>query len=123
MILVEVCYMRYFNTEGTCSPREHYMVQLDDRLACIKNTLVDRRKYFVINRGRQYGKTTTLRALARYLKDRYIVIDMDFQLMSAANFAKEQMFCAKFIEYMEDLLSRKEEILGAKVHLKGGATC
>ena len=81
MILVEVCYMRYFNTEGTCSPREHYMVQLDDRLACIKNTLVDRRKYFVINRGRQYGKTTTLAALEEYLKDDYTVLSLDFQQM------------------------------------------
>ena len=59
--------MRYFNTEGLCKPDEHYMVRLDDRLACIKNTLVDRKKYFVINRGRQYGKTTTLKALAKYL--------------------------------------------------------
>ena len=101
---------RYFNTEGQCEPEDHYMVRLDERLEEIKTRYVDSGKYFVINRGRQYGKTTTLRALARYLKDRYIVIDMDFQLMSAANFANEQMFCAKFIEYMEDLLSRKEAL-------------
>ena len=84
---------RYFNTEGQCEPEDHYMVRLDERLEEIKTRYVDSGKYFVINRGRQYGKTTTLRALARYLKDRYIVIDMDFQLMSAANFANEQMFC------------------------------
>ncbi len=101
---------RYFNTEGQCEPEDHYMVRLDERLEEIKTRYVDSGKYFVINRCRQYGKTTTLRALARYLKDRYIVIDMDFQLMSAANFANEQMFCAKFIEYMEDLLSRKEAL-------------
>ena len=101
---------RYFNTEGQCEPEDHYMVRLDERLEEIKTRYVDSGKYFVINRGRQYGKTTTLRALARYLKDRYIVIDMDFQLMSAANFANEQMFCAKFIEYMKDLLSRKEAL-------------
>lgn len=55
--------MRYFNTEGVCRPDEHYMVRLDDRLRKIKRLYVDRRKYFVINRGRQYGKTKTLRAL------------------------------------------------------------
>ena len=55
--------MRYFNTEGLCRPEEHYMVQLDDRMEQIKTLFVDRKKYFVINRGRQYGKTTTLRAL------------------------------------------------------------
>ena len=27
---------RYFNTEGQCDPREHYMVRLDERLAQIK---------------------------------------------------------------------------------------
>lgn len=55
--------MRYFNTEGACKSREHYMVNLDDRIAQIKKILVDRKKYFVINRGLQYGKTTTLAAL------------------------------------------------------------
>ena len=57
---------RYFNTEGLCIPEEHYMVRLDDRLEKIKRLYVKRGKYFVINRGRQYGKTTTLRALKEY---------------------------------------------------------
>lgn len=60
--------MRYFNTEGVCSPDQHYMVRLDERLDKIKRLYVDRGKYFVINRGRQYGKTTTLYALEKYLK-------------------------------------------------------
>ena len=41
---------RYFNTEGLCRPEEHYMVRLDDRMAQIKRKLVDRKKYFVINK-------------------------------------------------------------------------
>ena len=65
---------RYFNTEGRCIPEEHYMVSLDDRLAKIKRLYVDRGKYFVINRGRQYGKTTTLMELAKYLQADYGVI-------------------------------------------------
>ncbi len=76
------CIMRYFNTEGVCKPREHYMVRLDGRLEKIKRLYVDRGKYFVINRGRQYGKTTTLRALEEYLKEDYIVVSMDFQGIS-----------------------------------------
>lgn len=47
---------RYFNTEGLCDPDIHYMVNLDERLSKIKRLFVDRGKYFVINRGRQYGK-------------------------------------------------------------------
>ena len=34
---------KYFNTEGSCKPKEHYMVKLDDRLEMIKNLLVDRK--------------------------------------------------------------------------------
>ncbi len=92
----EVDCMRYFNTEGLCRPDEHYMVRLDDRLACIKNTLVDRKKYFVINRGRQYGKTTTLKALAKYLSGDYIVFSLDFQQMSTAAFADDTTFVKGF---------------------------
>ena len=101
---------RYFNTEGLCVPKEHYMVRLDERLHDIKRFFVDPGKYFIINRGRQYGKTTTLRALAEYLKEDYLVIPMDFQRISSANFADEQMFAAAFIEYAEELLSAKKEL-------------
>lgn len=34
--------VRYFNTEGLCRPKEHYMVPLDGRLEEIKRTLVDK---------------------------------------------------------------------------------
>jgi len=71
------------------------MVRLDARLKEIRELYVDRGKYFVINRGRQYGKTTTLRALAEYLKEGYIVFSMDFQLMSTACFADERIFGIK----------------------------
>ncbi|MDE7184198.1 MAG: AAA-like domain-containing protein [Lachnospiraceae bacterium] len=104
---------RCFNTEGHCEPEDHYMVRLDERLEKIKTLYVDKGKYVVINRGRQYGKTTTLRALAEYLKDCYIVINMDFQLMSTANFVDEQTFTIKFIEYLEKLLSRKDTLENA----------
>ena len=73
--------MRYFNTEGCCKPDAHYMVNLYERLNKIKQSYVDRGKYFVINKGRQYGKTTTLTALEQYLKTDYLIISLDFQLM------------------------------------------
>lgn len=43
------------------------MLRLDGRLRQMKERYVDRGSYFVINRGRQYGKTTILRALAEYI--------------------------------------------------------
>lgn len=102
--------MRYFNTEGVCRPDIHYMVRLNDRLDKIKRLYVDRGKYFVINRGRQYGKTTTLKALAEYLKEDYIVIALDFQMMSTANFADERTFASKFIGQVENFFSKKKEL-------------
>lgn len=88
--------MRYFNTEGVCKPNEHYMVCLDDRLEKIKTLYVDRKKYFVINRGRQYGKTTTLRALAEYLKDDYTVVSVDFQGIGTEDFGSAEKFVCAF---------------------------
>ena len=85
------------------------MVRLDNMLAQIKEKLVDRGSYFVINRGRQYGKTTLLRALAEYLKDTYIVIALDFQKMGSREFADEETFAHSF---MEDVLLRWNRAAG-----------
>lgn len=90
--------MKYFNTEGSCNPKEHYMVCLDDRLGYIKKMLVDRKKYFIINRGRQYGKTTTLRALEKYLKEEYLVLSLDFQQLGSEDFADEATFSQALAE-------------------------
>lgn len=46
-----------FNVTAGCKPDLHYMVDLCSRLAQIKG-YVDRGEYFVMNRARQYGKTT-----------------------------------------------------------------
>ena len=86
---------RYFNITGCCNPQEHYMVNLDSRLAQIKK-MVDKGQYFSINKGRQYGKTTILKALREYLKNDYVVISMDFQFVSTSEFATENRFVKAF---------------------------
>ncbi len=70
--------MKSFKTTGACTPDKNYMVDLTDRIIHIKH-MVDAGQYFTINRAQQYGKTTTLAALANYLKDDYIVLSLDFQ--------------------------------------------
>ena len=100
---------RYFNTEGLCTPEEHYMVRLDDRMAQIKRKLVDRKKYFVINRGRQYGKTTTLRALAEYLAEDYFVFSLDFQEMPDEKFESGDTFSLAFVSMLRDALENRED--------------
>lgn len=54
--------------------------------------MADRGSYFVINRGRQYGKTTILRALAEYIRPAYAVVSMDFQGIGAEDFVSEGRF-------------------------------
>lgn len=87
---------RYFNTEGRCRPDIHYMVRLEDRMERIKRQFIDREKYFVINRGRQYGKTTTLMLLEEYLKNDYIVVFVDFQKIGSEEFVNAEKFAGAF---------------------------
>lgn len=90
--------MRSFNITGPCDPSKHYMVKLDSRLKEIK-TMVDNGDYFIINRARQYGKTTTLLALERYLNEDYAVVFMDFQMMGSDCFENTESFSAAFATY------------------------
>ena len=93
---------RVFNTTGICDPAEHYMVDLTQRLFEVRK-LVDEGKYFTINRARQFGKTTTLYALAEYLSQDYLVISMDFQMqMSDAKFRNENSFSLAFARAFEN---------------------
>lgn len=92
---MESVMKRYFNIEGSCHPDEHYMVDLGQRLDEIK-ILIDNKKYFSINRSRQYGKTTTLEALSEYLKEEYTVISLDFQMLGQEDFKSESDFVAAF---------------------------
>ncbi|MCC2826538.1 hypothetical protein LK511_06295 [Faecalicatena orotica] len=79
---------KVFNTTAICIPDKHYMVNIEKRLQEIRR-LVDDGKYFTINRARQYGKTTTLRALYRYLQTEYDVVLLDFQSFGSEEFRTE----------------------------------
>lgn len=82
---------RIFNTSGDCKPDLHYMVNIDRKLQQIK-LMIDRGDYFTINRARQYGKTTTLKALRHCLQNEYEVLSLDFQKLSYQDFQTEPYF-------------------------------
>ncbi len=105
---------RTFTVTGACNPQLHYMVDLQSRLEEIK-VLVEQGAYFTINRARQYGKTTMLTALKKYLQDDYIVVSTDFQLLSNASFENEYMFVKAF---SEELLFTKELPEGVRERLE-----
>lgn len=100
---------RRFNITGSCIPERHYMVKLDDRMKQIREDYIEYGSYFVINRGRQYGKTTTLRALEEYLKDEYLVLSMDFQEISTKKFSDETMFTKTFADKFRQALQNTEK--------------
>lgn len=67
--------------------------------------MIEQGQYFTINRARQYGKTTTLRTLARFLEDDYVVISLDFQMLTCADFENEPAFVRAF---SREILDRME---------------
>lgn len=86
---------KQFNITGLCVPEKHYMVDISGRLKEIRK-LIDEGAYFTINRARQYGKTTTLNALAGVLADDYFVVRLDFQSLGSASYKDENTFSLAF---------------------------
>ena len=101
---------KVFNTTAACIPEMHYMVNIDQRLEDIEK-LVDENKYFTINRARQYGKTTTLRALARYLRKKYHVVSMDLQKFDALKFENGNIFSVSFLNTFLKLFKMNHPVM------------
>ena len=89
--------MKRFNTTGLCNPKKHYMVNISEKIEKIK-VLIEQEEYFVINRPRQYGKTTTLTALERSLSGEYLVISISFEGIGDVIFNDEKLFCQTFLK-------------------------
>ena len=97
--------MREFNTTALCVPSKHYMVDPAPKVAQIRK-LIDTGKYFSINRGRQYGKTTTLSALRNALQGEDVVLYLDFQGIGASGFNTEE----KFVQELSRLIWNRRRI-------------
>lgn len=88
-----------FNITGCCYPDKHFMVDISEKLVEIKR-LVDAGEYFVINKARQYGKTTTLKMLRSYLGSAYVILSLDFQSIGAGDFQDEYRFSKVLAEML-----------------------
>jgi len=69
-----------FNITGICYPHAHYMMDVTQKMKAIQ-AMVEGEDYFIINRPRQYGKTTSIYLLAEALNasTEYMAIEMNFQ--------------------------------------------
>ena len=87
-----------FNITGLCDPAKHYMVDTSAKIDQIIREHIEPGDYFVINRARQYGKTTTLALLERRLEDLYLVIRISFERFGSKVFQNESFFIHTFIK-------------------------
>jgi hypothetical protein len=104
-----------FNITGTCRSAEHYMMDDTRRFAEIID-FVERGKYFVINRPRQYGKTTMLFALLRFLdkQEDYFPLKLDLQGTDSQWMESDAKFSEMFLMLVRKDLKRRYT---DKVHL------
>ena len=79
------------------------MVDIRNKLTDIKK-LIDQKSYFTINRGWQYGKTTTLIHLHEFLRNDYTVLSLTFEGLGDESFRDTAAFCQKFLELISRAL-------------------
>ena len=110
-----------FNITGLCLPKEHYMADVSHQLA-ETTELIEKGKYFTINRPRQYGKTTTLYTLMdRLIADNYIVFNISFEGIGDLIFNDEVLFSGGFFRLLtrvaDDSASELKDFLAEKALL------
>lgn len=76
------------------------MVNIDRQVEAAAK-LVRQGDYFCINRGRQYGKTTTLAALADKLSADFCVFNISFEGTGDSSFATVENACAEFLKILK----------------------
>jgi AAA-like domain len=87
-----------FNITGKCHPTKHYMADVSQKIAKIR-AMVEEGDYFIINRPRQYGKTTMLYTLSDMLQKTgdYIVLNTSFEGIGDIVFQDEKVFSSGLI--------------------------
>ncbi|MEN8906324.1 MAG: AAA family ATPase, partial [Clostridiales bacterium] len=88
--------MKKFNITGLCVENKHYMVDIKDKLKKIE-VYIENGEYFTINRPRQYGKTTTINQINKYLSNKYFIIEISFEGLGDYTFKSEERFCESFV--------------------------
>lgn len=99
-----------FNITGTCIPDRHFMVDIHHRLLKIQ-TMIEKGQYFVMNRPRQFGKTTTLFLLKNFLIGKYVVLSLSFEGTGDEIFDSEKLFANSFVDLMKKVSSFRNRIL------------
>ncbi len=94
---------REFNDTGLCIPGRHYMADTSQKVEEIIR-LVEKGKYFTINRPRQFGKTTILSLLTNQLNERddYIALEITLEEIDSEAFREPGLFIHEILMMMMD---------------------
>ena len=95
--------VKKFNETGLCFPDEHFMADISEKVA-VTYKMVEDGAYFIINRPRQYGKTTLLHTIANKLivSGDYVVFNISFEGIGNAVFDDEKVFSRGFVRILSD---------------------
>jgi len=98
-----------FNITGTCYPALHYMMDNRAKLKAVMD-MVEAGEYFIINRPRQYGKTTTLFCIYDLLEktEGYLPARMNFQGIDEKWHESDGAFATMFVNQLSDALEFRE---------------
>jgi len=98
---------REFNITGSIIPEEHYCVDLTPQINNLRR-LVEKRTYFVINRPRQFGKTTALNFLAQSLQasGKYAPVLISFQGFTQRSHITEARFFTTVAKHIAERVMR-----------------
>ncbi len=90
-----------FNITGNCFAEDHYMADVSRKLARVR-AMIEDGDYFIINRPRQYGKTTTLYTVADILEEtgEYLVFNISFEGIGDLVFQEEALFSSIFLSLL-----------------------
>jgi AAA-like domain len=101
-----------FNITGLCFADEHYMADISTKVTKTLEMVKDG-DYFIINRPRQYGKTTLLYMITEILEKtgKYIVFNISFEGIGDLVFEDEKLFVQTFIELLAERSSELKKWL------------
>jgi AAA-like domain len=89
-----------FNVTGTCFPEEHYMADVSKKMDATYS-MIEEGEYFIINRPRQYGKTTTIYTMMdRLIPANYAVFNISFEGLGDVIFTDEKLFSGGFFRQL-----------------------
>jgi hypothetical protein len=90
-----------FNITGLCFPDEHYMADVSKQMNATYKMIEDG-EYFIINRPRQYGKTTTIYTMSDRLiaSGQYAVFNISFEGIGDDIFKEESTFVRGFVKLL-----------------------